>query len=446
MTRLRARGEDGQTTLEWLGIVAVVVALLTALLLTAPNLGTDVADTFRCLLSRVVGDGGACGGEDARAPGEPGDPCVVRSQGGGVSVNGRIVVVDLESGDSYIREEKSDGTIEVTFIEEGSLGASVRGGGGVRGNVGNTGGGGQAQVSAGAAINGFIGETRVFDDPAEADQFIRDRIVDESINGLPLPLELPARGVRGVVDWITGHETPTGEQGAREGGASISAEAEVEGAVGPLIGNLGAAAEGGARVKLLPDGSAEITIAAERSVEGRLGLVVGVDGSAGGEQSVTVTVGPDGVPTSISVATTVEGEIGVGLDVGNVIDGGELPLNAGTGRSCTVTATLDLTDPALPQSAQDLVREIGAGLGGEGSLDDVVDAAGDLISATENASTVTVVVHDIDSTDAGIQADVNVGIGLGLGADVTIDSAELVSAHYWDPVSNRFVPWISCTG
>ena len=55
---MRARGgtsDGGQTTIEWLGISAVVVAFLAVLLLASPALGEQIATAVERLICEVSG-------------------------------------------------------------------------------------------------------------------------------------------------------------------------------------------------------------------------------------------------------------------------------------------------------------------------------------------------------------------------------------------------------
>jgi lysophospholipase L1-like esterase len=48
------RGESGQTSVEWLGIAAVALAVILALLSAAPAVGAEVARTVRCVVGAVT--------------------------------------------------------------------------------------------------------------------------------------------------------------------------------------------------------------------------------------------------------------------------------------------------------------------------------------------------------------------------------------------------------
>lgn len=69
--------ERGITTLDWIGLTAVVVTLLTAIIFYgqtggAQALGARVGAAFNCQIARWEGHGGRCGGEEGNLqPGQP---------------------------------------------------------------------------------------------------------------------------------------------------------------------------------------------------------------------------------------------------------------------------------------------------------------------------------------------------------------------------------------
>lgn len=75
MTRAgrRATGQDGQSSLEWLGVTAVVVVIIAVLVAMAPGMGGSAQEAFRCLVERVSGGAGC---EGAAAQGAPERACV----------------------------------------------------------------------------------------------------------------------------------------------------------------------------------------------------------------------------------------------------------------------------------------------------------------------------------------------------------------------------------
>ena len=54
----RARGNGGQTTVEWLAMMAAIVALCAALTASLPSVAATITDRVACLISTVAGDSG----------------------------------------------------------------------------------------------------------------------------------------------------------------------------------------------------------------------------------------------------------------------------------------------------------------------------------------------------------------------------------------------------
>ncbi|CAN5638231.1 hypothetical protein BH24ACT15_BH24ACT15_24680 [soil metagenome] len=51
----RMESDEGQTSVEWLGIAAVAAAVIVALLARAPDIGDLVADKIEAAIGRVAG-------------------------------------------------------------------------------------------------------------------------------------------------------------------------------------------------------------------------------------------------------------------------------------------------------------------------------------------------------------------------------------------------------
>lgn len=85
LIRLRGagRGERGQTSAEYIGMVAFIAAVVAALILAAPGIGGLIADKIGSVVSAVGGEAGSQGGPAAPGSGGPGAPGVPGSGGPG---------------------------------------------------------------------------------------------------------------------------------------------------------------------------------------------------------------------------------------------------------------------------------------------------------------------------------------------------------------------------
>jgi bacillolysin len=89
----RVRGNDGQTTIEWLAVMAAIVALCAAVSASLPSLATTITDRVVCFITATAGDGD-CPATAAQAPSGGGertiydaDGNVIRETGDGPSGN-----------------------------------------------------------------------------------------------------------------------------------------------------------------------------------------------------------------------------------------------------------------------------------------------------------------------------------------------------------------------
>src|SRR5437660_11779336 len=164
--------DDGQASVEYLGLLGLVCALVLAGM-GAPALarrdmpGAVVREVRRAL---CVVTGGVCD-LDRR-------PCVVASRevqdSGGVD----LVVVRLGSREVALREDRSDGSVAVTFLRDRSAGLDLAVGGGVHLRLGRRTIrlGAQAEATALATLGS--GMTWVLPDGASADRLMRSLVVD----------------------------------------------------------------------------------------------------------------------------------------------------------------------------------------------------------------------------------------------------------------------------
>ena len=76
----RARGNDGQTTIEWLAVMAAIVALCAALSTSLPSLATAITDQVVCTISATAGEGG-CPAAEAQTPSGGGERTIYDAEG-----------------------------------------------------------------------------------------------------------------------------------------------------------------------------------------------------------------------------------------------------------------------------------------------------------------------------------------------------------------------------
>jgi hypothetical protein len=220
----RRRSDRGATTVEYVGVVGMVVVLVIALIVLAPG----VADGARKVVSKAFCTIGAplgfagCSNEDL--PGYVPTDCTVSSHEG--TAGGSVAIIAEVKGESgykltRIRERQDDGTIKDSYVvrTKGVVGGGYEFslGGGAEVNTGS--GGVSAKGSASAKIEGDVtwGKEFTFDNQDDAQAFI-DRYKDNF-------------GEFG--------SDPEGAPEAESEYYELGAKGTISGEVGPLEGSVG---------------------------------------------------------------------------------------------------------------------------------------------------------------------------------------------------------------
>ncbi|MEE8602170.1 hypothetical protein [Euzebya tangerina] len=444
--------DDGQTTTEWLGVGAVSVAVILALMLSGPALGRDIQRTWNCFIAMASGNPhGTCSFRapppppttpfDFAAPsGEPERDCTRSTFIGNAEAGVRIGFVDLGGGKGLIVSEDAQGQIHVTFVESGSIGVSADIGaeGGI--DIGSADLEGGIGAEVGVALGGEVGETRVFTDPDEAEAYIMDRLTDEALETILPPLvEDVAVGARDVVDWIVGTERPQGEAESTHGQAGVTVEGSADGVVAEVDASV--AANG--RVTEKADGSRTLQLDLSREAAGQLGILVGVGASGGQQVQLEVDYDPAGNPTTARIISVSEGTVEVAAipemsNPADVLRSVRGTAQGGTGSRTVVTAELDLTAPGLGDALGDFV--------GSRSVEDLSQAADVLLDHLRDHGTVSIENYTRTAAEASVSGQVSLVVGLGIELGLTGVQLDLTDAAYYDPETGRFIEWIGCTG
>lgn len=436
--------ERGQATVEWLGAMLVVIALVAAVVLVAPQ----VASTIGCKLAEVIsGEAGACAAEEQQAELPP---CVVSDREGKVKAS--LTVFSVKGGGDVraLVQERSDGTVWVTLSGGANLGLEFGPPAGAKASLEGFGRdiGGGADAKAGVSFTGEAGGTWRFDDRGGADEFleiVRNRARDGAISAGGGPIAGPL--------WEL---SPFDEDREIRAPDVVYGQAGVQGSAKADAGNLAAYGSVGA------DGSAvlgarhdretgDTTVYLQLKGGGTLNANLGLDGLAGqveGDVQLAVTYDRRGNPTSARVLA--RGSYGGDADLGAAYKGitpeqwrqdpkgflksigfGAASLD---GRRGELQLDLDLTDPAN-RAAYDafLADPVGGGLQLAGRF--ARDAQGQVRVYDQSRDRV-------GGSLSGSIFDVKFGIEAGFeGTGGTI-----AGAWVWDPTSRELEPWVACTG
>ncbi|WP_370325456.1 hypothetical protein [Euzebya sp.] len=445
IARFRLGRDEGQSTIEWLGIAAVVVGIVVALALLAPTSGGRIGQALECLVVQVTGDG-ACEGGVAR--GAPERACTTSVASGEISGDVRVTFINAGAGKLVRIRHTSDGEIHVTFVDSGSLGVSAEAGAEGSVTVGDNEVGLGANASIGGSLDGEVGDTVSFDDPDDAREYIIDRVADEAIESLPPGVEQVAGIGKDLIGGILGHDAPDGTPESTHGAIDIGIDGEASATAGPASAGIEAAIGAGARVEQKADGSRTVRISASAEAAAALGIPVALDVGASGRTEVRLEldIAADGTPTTGRVVAITEGGVDDQIlpDVdsfGDLVNQVTTDIPGGEGQRTVITGELDLTDPALAEAFGDVLAAAG-----DVDVDGVVEAGEEVVDAVADAGTLSVETYDITRNSLEAGAEVNLGIGLGASGGGTLETATLTEALYLDPLTGQLVPWEGCLG
>jgi hypothetical protein len=309
--RARDASQRGQATLEYVVVVLVVVCVLVAAGGVAAARGDGVADGFTRQVARALClvSAGDCDQEL--------EPCVVATGTWARQTAGTVVILRLGTDRTVITEERSDGTMTVTFVEADLAGRD-----------------------AGKGVGGHIGAVRLGGDVAAT---VLARSGDGAVWELPDARRVPAlleRLRRGR--WAVGEPAPTATFG--ESGWSVG----LRGAVGVTVqGALGltAADTYGSRLET-SSGRRTFYVRRANDLVGTATIRdTGGSVSAAREEEYAVTVDASGRPVDLAVLR--HGRLGGSADLPELVQPAVGLLSVATRRErAWVTEThLDLTDP-----------------------------------------------------------------------------------------------------
>jgi hypothetical protein len=405
------RRERGQASIEYVAIVALVVAILAAVIpLTAagPALAGAVMDGLRRGLC-VVTDGG-CALKAA--------PCIVATSTIDERAGLDIVLVRVGRHSGILRQELSDGSIAITEIED--LEGGPRVGIGAHGHIHlgdlDIGIGGELQ----AALLAQLGHGRTF---VVHSREAADELVDRLVHGSSATMlaDLPIRAVRGALG-MSEDGIPKADAVYYEGGAQGLFEA----GLGPLVTRadlvVAATHTVGIRVDRRTGQRTLYMQIADRAMAPLTTLFGELGGSAEGTLVAGLTLDRQGHPVQFSVSGSRR-----------LASGGTAPLTAlipsigplaMAGDRFELDAWLDL---ANAQNTA-LVRRFLMSLTLAGGPAELVDAAGALADRLRSDARLDARVYDVGSSVIGV--DGSIALGARIGGDFSYErsSGRLVQA------------------
>lgn len=426
MRRGRWRHEAGQASVEYLGVVLLVLAVMLGLLLAVPPVRDALASRLRGAVCALTA---SCRTAPPRLA-----ACVTDTTSDDRSLGLTLASVRVGERRSLLVERRSDGTVDVTVLDGADAGLLA--GVGVQGKValGRLAIGLGGDLEAAALLQVDHARTYSFGDAGEATAFLeRVRKDRRALSGLVV--QAPASGLvwrllgRDRRRWLPRHEYVRagvrGEAGAgggagRAGGIDLSAQ--FRGALGGRIDHR----------------TGQLTLL--YALDPRLAATLDVgplSGSAVREQSRVVAVSLDRRRRPLELAVTTSGSIAHGgqlAGVAGLLRGSEVDEADLVGRRVEVRATLDLRDPenwavtkaflasrvpGPPSMARDVQRRA---------------AAEDLRRRLADDAQVDVRAYRTTSSSKGVDAQLGLGVAAGgtylvTGATGRLERARTRLAH-----------------
>ena len=391
---------DGQSTVEYAGLVLVAAAVLVT---GAAGLHqTGIAEALIGQIQRAICrvSGGAC-----RAVPEP---CVVASTATQDDTSVRVAILRLRSGTTLLRERRSDGTERVTLVRRAGGGAGLALGAEISAGTWVLGGGIEGAVEA----RGASGRVWTMRSTQAADALVRAITARPAIRG-----RTPGIHVRIRPRPLPPADVVFGDRGL---GATVAGNLE----------RVGLSLDAEDLFTTTTDrrsGERTLVIRRHSDLLGTLGVVgpVGAEGGLGRDDRAALVVDARGRPLRLSVTTAQRVQAGVQLPGPlRLLIGGRLPLREG--RIVQVERRLDLSDPANLAAAGAYVRalrdpaiHLTSAFAVSAALRRRLDAAGE--------NRVRVYALTVRHSGGGLGADV--GVGLGGRIEHAVESARLIGAR-----------------
>lgn len=395
------RAEHGQSTVEYVALVLLAVAVLAAGAagLHATGIAEALIAQFQRALCRV--EGGPC----RTAP----EPCVVAATTTSDDTTLRVAVLRLRGGRTLMRERRSDGSERVTLVTRGGGGVGLGLGGDVAVGTWALGG----RLDAAVELRGGRGRVWTLRSVSAADALVQALRSGRAKAGgrvrrpgpHPRPAPLPA---------------PDAVFGDRALSTSVSG----------TLQRLGLSLEAEDLLTSRTDrrtGERTLLVRRRNEVLGSIGVTgpLGAEGGARRDERAALVLDARGRPLRLVVGEVRRLHGGVKLPgaLRTLAAGAGTPLRRG--HIVETERTLDLADPANLAAAGAFVRALrDPGL----RLGPAVVVADGLRRRLHAAGITRMRVYALDVRHSGAHGGVDVGVGLGGGHEHVVERSRLVAA------------------
>ncbi|QNN54164.1 hypothetical protein [Nocardioides mesophilus] len=468
------RSETGSGSLEFVGVVILAAVLVTASVGVVASSSPAVKQTVFAQICRILGNECDAGQAPVNAAMKPQD-CELYTAENKVSATVDVAFVRLAGGGTVQRSDKSNGEVEITLLNEGRGGAVAAAGGHGKVRFGDHSAGFDAEAEAAATVGLQSGQTYVFDNAAEADEFqryLQGELAQDAAGSVN-----PVYGFGNKAwEFISGEDPPPNHGVQKEYtrfDVALEAKADVSVGFGTGAGvqasfmeAVGTEFDRGKDRDDTSDDRQTIFMQIDWSAAGNAGLpvVAGIDASHSASGVIKVTTDADGNPVQVQFVDRTSGGFQVGMQAdqdsispaGGDADaggsGGKKPARSwnigftgGEDSSTVVTQTLDLDNPERQQAFADWVGAAGgtnvlASLGattvpGVNSEDgDNITAFGDgaegFAALMAEQSQVSVVEYDGKTWGLGLGGGVSLGLKVSADGEYEDKEAHSVKASY----------------
>ena len=486
LTRRRLRGDAGAGTVEYIGIGAVVIVIVAALVMQVTPVGSAIASE----ICRAFG--AECGSASAGVPGaepipEPTRACVLSSGTLTGTKSASISIIDGEDETQVVRDAKSNGDVTVTVLDAGTIGASLKAPGlEAELQVFGSGGSNKLKGDAGVGVRGASAATYTFSGPdaeQQADDFesylawTKGATEASQLGGIAFPGLSPIVGATvpqlgdALYRYFADYRPPSPSHISLEGGLVESGNLALNvGPLGGVKGDLKIAQSVGAKihtetgavtyyVKGSTSGSIKGEVGPSVPVPGtelKSSKLFGAEGQLAGaaDLAAEVTVDADGQITGLAITGSLSGEYGgsvaqaFGTDyLDNYGSPLGVPIVEGGGKG-TVRAQIAVTD-ANRDAVLSAMGELGLAATTSRNPVEAGAAAADPMLALLNQALAT---DGITRESADIKTEDIIAISLGGklpgvgGVSVGVKAAykSLQTTDAWYLGENGWEPWRNC--
>lgn len=425
------RSQLGQTSVEYLGVIVVVAALVAVLLTAAPGVGRTITCKIEAQISRVGGGSvsGACAETSAQAT----EPCVIRDASGKIKAS--LTVASIKGGGEVKiqREYLSDGTVKVTLSGAGDLGLEGKLGAEGSADLGTFKVGTGAELKGSVSGQGETGATWTFASEKQADDFVdvvRNRGRDGLVNTL-IPIAGP------IITFFAGEDRPIPAPSEIyiQGGPAASGSGEATAGAGYAEAGLDLSSAAGLKLDRKA-GTQTLYYQLKGSGTAGVGAIIGAGGETELEGALAITV-KDGkaikaeITGKGSVSGSFDTDLTTGVDPKMLLKEFTGDAGAQSGYRGEVRGTLDLQDPANAAAFQAFIANPATG---------TTDLAGRF--ASSGAWDARVYTFGKDELGAGASG----GLGLAFGAELGYEGVDsnLKGAWTWSANSGGIQRWADC--